>query len=202
MPRKVTRGTGITAREVTMFDMTGKVPGDGALMKASARRWNDMIDEGGGIFGAVSLQASKSAKHILAETSAEGESYLEDSPRDFAYQIDKFIEAAKHEIENGNADIAARCAFSAGMKWAQATMKWNWEREALVGHKQLMASEDGAKARKGKLAPHTLHVISEMARLIKAGYTQSSAARIAAANGIGESYSANQKAWYRHSKKQ
>lgn len=201
MPKEVKRGTGITAREVTMFDMTGATPGDIQLAKKSFRSWNDMIAEGGGIFGAVSLQAAKSAKLILEETASEGDSFLEDSPRDFAYFIDKQIRVAKGRIESGSADGAARHAFEAGVKWAQAVMKWSWEPDALAGQKFLQASASGASMRKGNFAPHTRIVLSQMRQLIEAGHSQSNAARIVADKGLGRSASANRAAWQRHNKK-
>jgi hypothetical protein len=125
MPRKVIRGTGITAREGVEYDAkAGEAP--------SHEHWNAAIEEGGGLFGAVSLQAARSCEHILANATGD---IREDDPEAFAQTIANYIAYAKNEIQVGDADRAARFAFIAGMEWARATMKWAWEPDALRGEK-------------------------------------------------------------------
>lgn len=125
MPRKIIRGTGITAREITVYDANA---GEAPPHKA----WNDAVERGG-LFGAVSQEALRTCEKILENTNAEAAPI--DSPADFAQVIAKHIAYAKNEIQAGDADRAARFAFIAGMEWARATMKWGWEPDALRGEK-------------------------------------------------------------------
>ena len=132
MPHKEKWGTGITAYEVTLYDVQKEgVPrnwGDG---------WNWAIKEGGGIFGAKSLSALRTCEDILAKAEPSPSGFAEYGPEDFAKQIVKFIEAAKDAIAGGNADQAANMAFLAGETWARATMKWAWEPATLYGQARL-----------------------------------------------------------------
>jgi len=113
----------------------------------------------------------------------------------------RYLEIADHNISENNSQLSARYAFQAGVAWATAAMKWDWEREAISGQKFLKKSEEGANARRGDLAEHTPAVLAEMGKLIDAGQTAASAARIVAARGIGTSAEANRGLWQRHKKK-
>lgn len=156
MPKKVIRGTGITAHEVTLFDPSeAKEP-----LREWAKSWNRAINEGGGEFGAVSLQALRECKHILANSPPAP--YPEDSQEAFAHHVAVSIRRAKKQIEIANADLAARLAFDAGVQWARATMKWAWEDDALRGEKVKKAASEGA----GKTnAPKILKGNIQMARM-------------------------------------
>jgi hypothetical protein len=126
MARKVIHGQGMTAREHVALES----PAD---FRQWAKSWNDAIKEGGGIFGAVSLGAADICQQILAE-AADGIP-VEDTPEAFARGILRCRHLALVEIQRGNADLAARNAWDAGVRWATARMKWRWENYALGGEK-------------------------------------------------------------------
>ncbi|WP_133260365.1 hypothetical protein [Rhodovulum sp. BSW8] len=137
-------GTGITSYEVNMGDVRNRE--DMERVRASWSTWNDDIKKYGGIFGAVSKRAYETSRSILAHEPYTEET-PEHSPSDFAHVIVCSIDCAKIEIENKNADLAARHAFDAGVKWALAQVKFQWEDKALCGERQLKASERGRTIR-------------------------------------------------------
>lgn len=191
MPRKTIRGTGITAREITVYDAkAGEAP--------PHKAWNDAVEQGGGLFGAISLEAVKTCELILA--SANAESAPIDSPEDFAQIIDKHLGYAKNEIQNGDADRAARFAFVAGMEWARLVAKLGWEPDALRGGKITESASRGGSARAASLAPRTKTIRDEMRRLIEGGMSIRSAAEHCAKNGVGASTNANEQSWKRRKK--
>lgn len=179
-------GQGMTKRRVRCWD------------SEFAADWNNSIKENGGIFGAVSSGALKFANRIIEELD-DGELPEEDSPLAFAKQIRQLIEVAKIYVEKGDADLAARMAFDAGILWERARLKWAWEDFALSGERYKRKSDEGRAKRLGDVAEHTNQVIHEMEKLILGGRNLSAAAaaKIVANRGIGTSAGANRAAWQR-----
>lgn len=191
MPRKVTRGTGITAYEHTVYDMREVTP-------ELFRGWNRTIEEGGGIFGAVSLRALRTCEKILAD--AADEFPLEDSAEWFARRIVGDINLAKRELEAGNADLAARFAFDAGMQWAKACMKWAWEADAMRGEKNARDTRHGADETSKLHAATRERRLARMHELVQR-FSVTSAARQCETEGLG-SQEAIRKQWGRWKEKQ
>jgi hypothetical protein len=170
MARKVLHGRGMTAREHIVLESA-------ADFRQRAKSWNDAIKEGGGIFGAVSLGAAEMCEQILAD--ATDDVPIEDSPEAFAQVIARCIHLAKVEIKNGNADLAARNAWEAGVRLATATIKWRWEEHALRGEKVVTAASDGGRATN---APKRLEAEKRMARIADLLKTPGMTVSVAAAH--------------------
>lgn len=194
MPRKETRGTGITAYEITMHDV--REEGFEKAFDRSADNWNRAIKEGGGIFGAVSQPALRACEQILA--NAKGEE-IEHSPEEFARLVARYIEIAKARIRDGNADLAARHAWDAGVTWAQARMKWAWEDDALRGEKVAGGMRNRAHATNARHKTLREKRFVIMGRLVpKVGVDK--AAAHCEAEGLGP-WTAVKKQWNRQRKK-
>lgn len=195
--RRRIKGSGITAREVSGYDLP-MTREDIAEERKAVAAWNDALSASG-LFGARTRHIRATCLAILADIPPGP--CAEDSPADFARRIMRLFDCADAAVGDGDADLAADLAFKAGAEWASATMKWSWERQALTGQKLRDASEASAERRRGRQRPETARVVDEMARLIAKGNSQSNAARIAAERGIGRSAMANRQAWARHAKK-
>ena len=170
MARKVIHGSGITARVHTTIESAA----DG---REWSKSWNDAIREGGGIFGAVSLGAVDICEQILAATTAGDDPPVEDSPESFARRILRQIHLAKVAIDRGSADLAARNAWDAGVQWAMARMKWQWEVHALRGEKIATAAAEGARATNAPKRLMGAKRMARMAELVASGKLPSNAAQ-------------------------
>ena len=99
-----TIGTGITAREVVTYDGED-MP---AAFAEFASQWNANWKEGGGNYGAVSLNIIKKCHRFVANSVRP---YETDSPADFAERILRYHRIAQAAIKRGDADTAARFTF-------------------------------------------------------------------------------------------
>lgn len=194
--RKETVGTGITARERTVYETNDRADMEAFLAEFDA--WGDQVTAKG-LWGASTAQMRAACEGILQGQPDRGQE--PDSPSDFARKIVRSLELADHAILEGKAENAARLALDAGQLWTTAVMKWSWESSALSGEKGAKARAVGTAMLTGKYADHTPKVLSEMKRLKDSGQSVSSAARICAAQGLGSSASANLGLWNRHNKK-
>lgn len=131
-------GTGITEREADVYTGKDAIP---ALLKSLAQ-WEADCKAYGGQFGAVSQHVIETCRFIVATSDPP---YKPDSDADFAQRILHSYEIAKAAIERDDADAAARFAYDVGVLATQAKMKWNWERHALRGKKQLEALRKGTR---------------------------------------------------------
>jgi hypothetical protein len=141
MARKI--GTGITAREYT--------PLSDEKLQRRARSWTNSTKKRGGIFGAVSARAVAISEHIRDSSMNVGADLMTDSPEHFARRILKMHRAAQDYIQEGNADLAGRWAWEAGVLWATAKMKWEWEKRALAGKGSHGGSKSGGENTKKEL---------------------------------------------------
>ncbi|WP_018408408.1 hypothetical protein [Methylocystis rosea] len=194
MPRKVDRGTGITAYKVTAYATS---PEDASALSEtfdkSANAWNRAVKEGG-IFHATWLPVIRTCEQILSE--AKDAVPIIDTPEDFAQRILQFIAATKEAINSGDADRAARLASIVGVEWATAKLKWGWEADALRGEKVVESAKAGGhKAAKWK-RPKTERVLARMESLMPK-MTVSGAAGQCAKEGLGAA-AGNRALWYRH----
>lgn len=135
MAKIITMGTGITKRDVVLYDVTGQSPEDAAeLRKLDAigiAKWNSGIKEVG-FFGLAHSEISEILRSTIEESGGDVPEI--DSPEYFARQILKYIGAASEHIVPGDAaDRAARFAFEAGVIWGVSQMKGLWEQDALRG---------------------------------------------------------------------
>lgn len=201
MARKVKVGTGITQYERTDYDVTGKTPGDIEKAISGFLAFNDTLERNGGFFGAETEQARKTCEGIRANYQGEfdGTGFPNDTPEGFARSILRQLDYAARCIADGNADQAARFAFSAGRQWERALMKWRWEDDALRGVKTAKAASAGGAARAGRLGHDTEARLDAMAEYIAAGHSIARAAELAARRGLGTG-EANKKLWGRHKK--
>lgn len=122
-------GTGITSYEVPHYSgedlREGLASGSESMAKG--------IKEQGGLFGWRTSAMVEVADEIL---SVAGDGPYEDqTPEDYAYKIHSYWRCAKKAIAKGNADEAARWAYELGSLCAEAAMKFEWESDALRGHK-------------------------------------------------------------------
>jgi hypothetical protein len=136
-------GTGITEREIS--------PCTGPFSENDAAYLNSRIAEAG-YFAQVS-GAIQDFCAAIAQKITDDDDPITDSPEDFALRILARIKATKSRITPGEtSDHATRSAFEAGMLWGTATMKWQWELDALRGAKakadrQRIGRETGEKKR-------------------------------------------------------
>lgn len=208
MARKEKVGSGITAVDQSLYDITGKTPGDVNLARASFRAICEAVERNGGPFGAVSEGARLTCEGIRdAKTDDQNkEDFNGDSPKDFANRILQHLERAADCVANGQADMAAGFAFQAGQDWERALMKWRWEPHALRGEVIIRGASEGGKARRVAMYPRTKKILEYMAQHIDAGESIANAARLVFVKGgpehlLGASAEANRKLWSRHRKK-
>ena len=167
------------------------------LSKERNESWNAAIKEGGGIFGALALPAETICRNTL-ERSGGPQSYVEGSPEGHAQVVLDAIAAAKARIAEGDADVAAVEAWRAGVEWATAQLKFQWEDDAL---KERRRREESDKANPPGPTEKSQKVMAEMARLIDEDHSINGAAAIDARNNIGKSKEANRQIWKRHARK-
>lgn len=199
MARIVKRGTGITARNVTMFDVTGNTPGDieaarDAFRKGDREFWQSVSEHG--LFAASTVNIRDTCNAILAAAGDRGD-FEEDSPEFFARRIIWLLDIATEAVKRGDPEGSAVYALKAGDLWRTAAMKWEWEPAAMSGAKYLAKSAEGAAKRRGTTEPHVQAALAEMDRLTGEGHSVSRAAELAAGRGFGTSASANRAAWNR-----
>jgi hypothetical protein len=193
MARKFIHGRGMTAREHTALESA-------ADFRQWAKSWNAAIKEGGGIFGAVSLDAVEMCEQILADAMATDDASREDSPEAFAQAIARCIHGAKVEIKNGNADLAARNAWEAGVRLATATIKWRWEKHALRGERSVTAGAEGGRATNAPKRPEAEKRMARIADLLKVPDMTVSKAAARCAHELGGSAEYLRQKWYEHIK--
>lgn len=91
--------------------------------------------------------------------------------------------------------------FAFGYFTAQLDHRKAAEADYVRGRKSVDSGKRGGAARKFAAAPRTLHILSEMQKLVDRGHSARRAAELVAKKGIGASTEANKKLWARHSKK-
>ena len=136
--QRKTIGTGITAREVVVYDGEDIQ----AALVESFSQWEANRKKGGGDYGAASLHIIEQCRQIIAKSGVGP--YETDSSADFAQRIIRSHQIAQAAIERGDADAAARFAYDLGVLAAQAKMKKDWEAHALRGKKNLDAIQYGS----------------------------------------------------------
>lgn len=151
MARRITTvGSGFTQKNVTSYSGPDMAP----AMRQWVAEWNAGIQEGGGVFGAVSLRAIKACRTIVAPESA-----FADEVKDLAASVVRDHEIAVARVASGDADAAARSAFDVGVAWATLALKLAWEADGLAGAAFRSAGGGG-----GRPAGSTLERDVEMAR--------------------------------------
>ncbi|MET3521455.1 hypothetical protein [Mesorhizobium abyssinicae] len=124
-----TIGTGITTESHVTYSGEDMMP----AMKRWTETWNAARKEGGGDYGAVTLELVKQSQNIL---SGAGERpFLDHSQEWFAEQILIHHKIVKNAVAKQDADTAARFAYQMGFLHCQAHMKAKWEPSALTGQK-------------------------------------------------------------------
>jgi hypothetical protein len=108
------------------------------------KNWSEQV-KAEGVFGASTNGWLKACYSLMANTADEPP-FVEDSEEAFAEILANCILAARSEIANGDADIAAAEAFRAGIQAERARMKFTWE--PIVSHGQQFSS--GKKGKKKK----------------------------------------------------
>ncbi|MGB3864777.1 MAG: hypothetical protein WBA29_04000 [Xanthobacteraceae bacterium] len=190
MPRKGISGTGITAREVTLYD----VQRGESLPKSF---WEGITEsfKKHGHFGMVALEAEEICNQVLA--NFKGDMAPVDSPEAFAQIILKHIAIAKDNIgHRDDADYAARHAFEAGVEWARAMMKWQWELDALRGQKVAGGERNAAHQTNRRHDKLREARFARMAELVP-GIGVDKAAAQCEVEGLGKRTGIKRQ-WYRH----
>lgn len=154
MPKTEIIGTGITQRPLTTFDTSGDTPGDVEAFwrhhHETVRGWIEQCDQAGS-FGAVTADARKQCGEILEAAGPEYPltDYPKgcDKPEALAYLVNWDLDAADNSITSGDADASARYGFEAGIKWATALIKWQWEKAAIRGDNTVKSASTGGTER-------------------------------------------------------
>ncbi|SLN23388.1 hypothetical protein ROJ8625_00940 [Roseivivax jejudonensis] len=120
-------GTGITAKPVILYDI-GTDEGREAVHSAFLE-WQKQVATHGGAFAAVVNPIKETCTGIL--TDAEPGPEPPHSKEDFARTICEALWNAFDRISENDADNAAHFAFHAGIMWAEANMKWQFEKDVL-----------------------------------------------------------------------
>lgn len=135
--RKRVRGSGITASERTVVtgDANGALPPDEvvALIQAAAS-WGDAL----GIVSGIEARAAA----ILAGSNPN---QAEDSPADYARRIQAVCRDGRNAVHNGNAIEALREGLRLGVLMTEATIKVEWEKDALSGRKSAEGARRGGR---------------------------------------------------------
>ncbi len=169
MPKVVTKGSGITAREERIFDLNDQKSCDEwlAAVGADAFWFADTIEPAAAWAKAV-LQKAKQERRRCA--------WDDDTPESYARRLDHYIGMANGLIKRGNADCAARIALEVGKLAEQARMKFAWEAAAIQGMQGRTRSKKGAdKTNRGKRDDADAWkqtVYKRVRRLIDAGKTE------------------------------
>jgi len=124
------QGNGITeSRAVEIDTMSGEEVR--ACVTEYSEQTNDAWNQGGRTaFGMTTFAQVQICERIL---NGKTRPFEEDSPEDFARRYLHLHRLAQNHIASGNCDLAALTAWEAGTVFAQAEMKWRWERHALAG---------------------------------------------------------------------
>jgi hypothetical protein len=138
--QRKTIGTGITAREVTVYNGIDAI----LALDETFSRWEALCKTHGGQFGAASRRVIEQCRQIIAGASAPPPN--SDVPADFAERILRNYEIAKAAIERNDADMAALAAYYVGVLAGEARLKRQWERHALRGEKNVSTLKEGTHA--------------------------------------------------------
>ena len=125
--RKEKAGTGITAYTVVVADGEDIGP----TLERNLAQWTDEVKRCGGYFAAASEHMVQEAHLVLAE--ADDGPYQTDSLEDYAERIVTYHRCASAELGKGNHDRAMWYALKLGCLYISASMKENWEPDALRG---------------------------------------------------------------------
>lgn len=187
--RTVKRGTGITQRLERICE-------SGEDIVQATDEWREDVRAHGGEFAAMTADIAERARVILDGTDAPHPE--DDSPEYFARMVLKLISIAGGEVEEGNADAAARYAFMAGQLSERARMKHWWEPDADRGQRVAGGARNSAHEQNQRHVALREQRFSEMQRLVpKLGIT--GAARHLEARGLG-SWQAIKRQWERSRK--
>ena len=152
-------------------------------MGALARKWNAAL-KAGGFFGATTSNAERAC-----EGATEG------SARNAA----KLIGLAKEAIAKGDADMATRWAFMAGMEWEGECIARVYGGDITRGLDVLTAARNGAVETNARHGPERDRRMARMSKLVPKLGVDSAVAECEVL-GLGGRH-AIKRQWYRHAKK-
>lgn len=165
-------GSGFTARIVGhLVDWQNQADLDAAT--ADFRRWKTEKDQLG-LFGQVAKGPEARCKEILSAAGLKegvppSHPLDDDTPESLAFEILSGIRTVKEDIDCRDPDIAdriARIAFLAGVRWAQADLKWREEKHAIRGTKVAGGERNSAHKTNAKHEPLRNRRFSRMAELV------------------------------------
>jgi hypothetical protein len=142
MPKIVKFGTGITERDMTTWDPSGKTPGDVEAHMEWLNEVGQSIEQFG-LFGADTEIMRRVCNKILEGWPPDSlpEAHTrEDYARRILHEL-KFTDAC---IEEGAAEHAATSALQVGLFWQEAAMKFRWEDDAIRGEKVAGGAKNSA----------------------------------------------------------
>jgi hypothetical protein len=136
-------GHGITAREATSLDDLSDADAQSiteAFRDAAQQGWQ----QGGETsYGMTTADQVAICRAVLNEAGPG--KYPIDSAPYFARWYLHLNAAARENVVDCNADLAALTAWESGMVFARADMKWRWEPDALTGQKVRSAAKRGGR---------------------------------------------------------
>lgn len=190
MAREVIRGAGITQRRLTMFDLTGRTPGDIALWNQSLDRSNAALSRCGGFWGVTSEAARSGCNEILADFADwRKQTFEEDSQEDLAQRVLLLLGYADDHAKRGKFDLAMRDAWDAGRLWEAALTKWRFENEILKARKQAdKRRENGRQGGTAARRAEQYKVLSSLAQKKKGFAFASDAQAIRLARALASDY--------------
>jgi AraC-like DNA-binding protein len=146
MPRKVIRGSGITARLVTEWG--GELGEDDFLEGIMREQGPEMF-----LFDPVIAEVERWAREILDRARLEKRAFRfdDDSLESYAFRFDHYVGIVRDCIRRGDANKAARFALIVGELLGEARIKFRVEARAMVGINRMRANQKIARDRKTKL---------------------------------------------------
>lgn len=136
--RLIRKGRGITETASYQYDGDDLMEGVAAVFLD----WTALREKWGHDYGAETdcMYRTCSAENLAGE-------HEPDSDADFARRILNVHSIALNAIERGDADMAARMAWGAGVLWAQWQIKRAHEKNALNGKKQVKSAISAGRMR-------------------------------------------------------
>lgn len=184
----------IVTRVTTSYAMNSKEGREAFLQEAKERA--RLRNELGGAFGATASIAENECRHVLAGSD-------DPEARKYAEQIQRLITDTRQTIgqarDHDTADMAAATAFNAGVAWAMAKMKWEWEPSAITGEAVRSGQKAAGAETNKRHVPLREKRFARMRELVPERGVDSAAAACAA-EGLGTP-DAIKKQWNRHHKK-
>lgn len=140
--KKITRGTGITARDINVFENQEE-------QKADAYAFIEFFSKHENWFERIVSGIEPHVLHVTADFDSDSTIVEDDSEMDFALRIRSLIRTIRSAISKNDIDETARWSLQLGEVFAEVRIKYGWEKYALSGKRHSESqSEKGKKSAK------------------------------------------------------